>query len=167
VADRGAYQGCGLALVDDKGRVAIPAALRATLAANAPKDDGKSGGTVVIATHRTDRCLIGYDQGYIEQLRAELTEQERAHTSADGEFNYNIKRRGAAAAEATPFDGSGRFIMPAFPRFRAKIGKHAFFWGVIDYFEIWDPETLLATEGAPDVMKDAVAFFLGEKGLAA
>ncbi|MEO6216958.1 MAG: MraZ N-terminal domain-containing protein, partial [Sphingomonas sp.] len=30
------YQGDGLGLVDDKGRVAIPASLRAILAANSP-----------------------------------------------------------------------------------------------------------------------------------
>lgn len=165
MADRGVYQGCGLGVVDDKGRVAIPNALRATLAANAPNADGKDGGKIVVATHQADRCLIGYDEGYVDQLKAELTERERAHTGADGEFNYNIKRRGAAAAEKTPFDGSGRFIMPAFPRFHANIGKYAFFWGVVDYFEIWDPKTLLDTEGAPEVMKSAVRFFLAEKGV--
>ena len=42
MADRGVYQGCGLGVVDDKGRVAIPAALRATLAGNAPNADGKA-----------------------------------------------------------------------------------------------------------------------------
>ena len=165
MADRGVYQGCGLGLVDDKGRVAIPAALRGTLAANAPKADGKDGGTVIVAAHQKERCLVAYDQGYVDELRQMLSERERTYTAADGEFDYNIKRRGAAAAEATPFDGSGRFIMPVFPRFHAGIGKHAFFWGAFDYFEIWDPATLIATEHLPDVMKSAARFFLSEKGV--
>ena len=43
MASRGRYQGHGIGLVDDKGRVAIPNALRATLQANAPRADGKDG----------------------------------------------------------------------------------------------------------------------------
>ena len=64
VAERGDYQGSGLALVDDKGRVAIPNALRSTLAANSPRADGKDGGTVIIAwwDDKTERMrkAVGY-----------------------------------------------------------------------------------------------------------
>ena len=81
-----------------------------------------------------------------------------------GEFDYNIKRR-AAAGEAVPFDGSGRFIMPAFPRFYASIGEHAFFYGVLDYIEIWDPATLIATDGMPPVVKEMARFYMAEKGV--
>ena len=65
-----------------------------------------------------------------------------------------------------PFDGSGRFIMPAFPRFYAGIGEHAFFYGVLDYIEIWDPETLIADDGDPDVVEGDGALPHGRKGVA-
>ena len=68
MGDRQEYQGKGLGLVDDKGRVAIPSALRTTLAKNAPRDDGKDDGSVIIAPHPTYRCLIAYDPGFIETL---------------------------------------------------------------------------------------------------
>lgn len=162
---RGYYQGDGIGLVDDKGRVAIPAALRQTLTANSPKADGKTGGTVIVGIHQRDKCLIAYDPAYLDVMAAQLQKREAEHTAADGEFDYNIKRR-AASGEATPFDGSGRFIMPAFPRFYAGIGAHAFFYGTMDYIEIWDPKTLIETADAAPVMKQMVRFHMAEKGVA-
>lgn len=161
--NRGRYQGDGIGLVDDKGRVAIPAALRGTLAANAPKANGKDGGTIIIGAHQKNRCLIAYDPGYVDILADKLDRREAEHTSVDGEFDYNIKRR-AAQGEAVPFDGSGRFIMPAFPRFHAGIGGHAFFYGVLDYIEIWDPKTLVETPEAPELMKSMARFYMARAG---
>ena len=166
VVSRGRYQGDGIGLVDDKGRVAIPNALRATLAANAPKADGKNGGTIVVGPHQNpvNKCLVAYDPGYLDILAEQLDRREAAFTGPDGEFDYNIKRR-AAAGEAVPFDGSGRFIMPAFPRFYAGIGEHAFFFGVFDYIEIWDPKTLVETESMAVNVKAACRFYMMQKGV--
>ena len=163
---RGRYQGDGIGLVDDKGRVAIPAALRATLAANAPKADGKTGGTIIVGPHQNPatKCLIAYDTGYLDILAEQLDRREAAFTGPDGEFDYNIKRR-AAAGEGVPFDGSGRFIMPAFPRFYAGIGEHAYFYGTLDYIEIWDPKTLIETDGMADNVKAAARFHMMQKGV--
>ena len=165
VASRSWYQGDGIGLVDDKGRVAIPASLRQALAANSPKADGKHGGTIVIGAHQSNKCLIAYDPGYLDLLAAKLEKREAEHTADDGELDYNIKLR-AAAGEAVPFDGSGRFIMPAFPRHYAGIGAHAFFYGVLDYIEIWDPKALIATPGYPEVAKQMAAFYMAERGIA-
>lgn len=167
MATRSWYQGGGIGLVDDKGRVAIPAPLRQALSANAPKDDGKTGGTVIVGVHQSSKCLIAYDAGYLDMLAAELSEREANHTHDAGERDYNIKRR-AAAGEAIPYDGSGRFIMPAFPRFHADITEHAFFYGVFDYIEIWDPRTLIDAPDVPEtvVMKKMARFYMAERGIA-
>ncbi len=163
--DRGEYQGSGLGPVDDKGRVAIPSSLRNTLAGNAPKANGKDGGTVIIGAHQKHRCLVAYDAGYLAKLKAQLDAREERYTADDGEYDYNIKRR-ASSGEAVPFDGSGRFIMPGFPRHYAGIGAHAFFYGVFDYIEIWDPATLMATEGLPPIMRAEAEWHMAQKGLA-
>jgi MraZ protein len=165
VSDRGRYQGDGIGLVDDKGRVAIPSALRTILSANAPKANGKDGGTIIIGAHQKNRCLVAYDPGYVALLAEKLDRREAENTREDGEYDYNIKRR-AASGEAVPFDGSGRFIMPAFPRFYAGIKTHAFFYGVLDYIEIWDPAALVATPDMPDVVKEMARFYMAEKGVA-
>ncbi|MCL8253381.1 MraZ N-terminal domain containing protein, partial [Aeromicrobium fastidiosum] len=99
VSVRGRYQGDGIGLVDDKGRVAIPSALRTTLSANAPKANGKDGGTIIIGAHQKNRCLVAYDPGYVDILAERLDRRESENTSENGEYDYNIKRA-AASGEA-------------------------------------------------------------------
>lgn len=166
VSERELYQGTGLQLVDGKGRVAIPAALRTSILLNSPAVDSTDGAKVSISAHPTQKCLIGCDKGWTLLQNARSTRQEEAFKRLDGEIDYNIKRKASGAGEDVGFDASGRFIMPAFPRFYAGIGDHAFFYGVYDYFEIWDPRTLIDTDGPPEVMKAAVRFFAAEKGIA-
>ncbi len=161
MSGRGIYQGYALQLVDEKGRVAIPASLRATLNMRKPAGpDPKDA--FVIGFHESDRCLVGYDVAYSEQLFERLDMRAQGHAATDGAPSDRIVRAGIAG-EQLPFDASGRFILPAFPRRRCNIGKYAFFYGMGDRFEIWAPEELLAAETAPDIMKDAVRFFLEER----
>ena len=82
MADRVDYQGKGLGLVDDKGRVAIPNTLRASLAKNAPRDDGKDGGTVIVAAHPKYRCLIAYDPGFVPVWKAKLEAMNATQVAA-------------------------------------------------------------------------------------
>lgn len=164
MSNRGWYQGDGIGLVDDKGRVSIPASLRATLTANYPRANGKDGGTVIIGAHETQRCLTAYDPGFVDLLAARAAKQEAENLRPDGGVDYNIKRS-LAVGEAVPFDGSGRFIMPAFSRFDAGIGDYAFFYGVFDQIEIWDPAAILEVEGYPDVVKRRVRFYMKERGV--
>jgi MraZ protein len=164
VTTRGRYQGHGIGLVDDKGRVAIPNALRTTLAGNAPRPDGKDGGTIIIGPHEAHECLVAYDPAYIEVRAQALDAHEVQFTAADGSYDYNIQRR-AMAGEAVPFDGSGRFIMPAFPRFHANIGAHAFFFGMNNRIEIWDPATALEDDELDVTVKKMIRFYMAEKGV--
>jgi|CoawatStandDraft_6_1074263.scaffolds.fasta_scaffold01922_5 MraZ protein len=165
VAERGDYQGSGLALVDDKGRVAIPNALRSTLAANSPRADGKDGGTIIIAAHEDHPCLVAYDPAYRAALKAELAHRLELSRGPDGKVDQNIKRD-LANGEEVPFDGSGRFIMTGYPRFHAGIEQHAFFWGMLDTIEIWDPKTLVETPGLSRNMIAACRYYAQEKGIA-
>ena len=66
MAERADYQGNGLALVDDKGRVAIPNALRAALATNSPRADGKDGGTIIIAAFAPPLTELAFKFGPAE-----------------------------------------------------------------------------------------------------
>ncbi len=164
VTERVDYQGDGIGLVDDKGRCAIPVSLRAALAANSPRADGKEGGSVIIGVHESSPCLIGYDEGYRAVLKDRATAREAAYMAANGKHNPNFRRE-ASQGEQVPFDGSGRFIMPAFPRFQAHIGANAFFFGTFDCFEIWDPRTLIEADVA-DVVKACARFHCQQKGIA-
>lgn len=164
MATRGRYQGHGIGLVDDKGRVAIPSSLRTTLQQNAPRPDGKDGGSIVIGPHEANECLVAYDPAFIEVRAERLDAHEAQFTAADGSYDYNVQRL-AMAGEEVPFDGSGRFIMPAFPRFHANIRGFAFFYGVNNRIEIWDPATALADALLHDTVKKMIRFGMREKGV--
>jgi len=167
VLERELYQGYGLQAVDEKGRVAVPASLRGGIEADNLHDgDGKKLRKLILSTHPRENCLIGYDLRYTANLAERLTQRELAQPAADGDIDYNIKRKGGGAAESLPFDASGRFILPPFPRFQAQLGAHAFFWGVLDFFEIWDPKVLVECDSATEVQKEAARYFMGEKGVA-
>lgn len=165
MGDRVDYQGKGLGLVDDKGRVAIPNTLRAMLAKNSPREDGKDGGTVVIAPHPEYRCLIAYDPGFVSLWKAKLAAREAAHEQRSGQFDYNILGR-AGGAEPLPFDGSGRFIMPAFERRYARIGTAAIFIGAFDWITIWSPQLAMESPNLDPFIKEYVEFACEEKGIA-
>lgn len=156
MSGRNSYRGSGLQLVDEKGRVAIPSSLRAALLARSPTgDDGKALTMVVLQAHEREPCICGYDLDFADQREAELEERARLNCLANGAPDDNILR-GGMAMDAQPFDTSGRFILPGFPRVHAQIGKWAFFYGIGKYFEIWDPATLLASPGVHSIVRGLV-----------
>lgn len=164
VAGREIFQGYALQLVDDKGRVAIPAALRGTLFSRLPGGvEPKDAMQVVIGLHESERCLIAFDEAYSLARFTELEARATAQAGPDGAPRHDIIRAGMAV-ETLPFDASGRFILPGFPRKRARIGRFAFFFGMGRHFEIWDPATLLESDHASADMKEAVRYFLEERG---
>lgn len=164
MSGKGIYQGYALQQVDEKGRVAIPSSLRSTLIARAPAGlDPKEAWNVVIGFHAVDPCLVGYDVERAERLHEELRARAFDRPLDNGAPDDSVLRAGLAG-ETMPFDASGRFIMPLFPRRRVGITRYAFFWGMGDYFEIWDPARLVATEHAAPVMRDAARFLMEERG---
>lgn len=164
MADRGDYQGSGLALVDDKGRVAIPNSLRAALAANSPRADGKDGGTIIIAAHEDQPCLVAYDPAYRAALKVERDRRLELSRGPDGKVDQNI-RRSFANGEEVPFDGSGRFVLSPLTRHLGDIDGNAFFYGMLDTIEIWNPKTLVETPGIdPNVVKTC-RFYAQDKGI--
>jgi MraZ protein len=136
------YEGFALQSVDEKGRVAIPADLRAAVERNS---DVRS---IVVGRHPFDPCLSVHDLNWsIEKFnRIDKPEESPFEGNAGG---ARAKRRAFGVVERAPFDASGRFVIPPFFRQKAKIGRWAFFTGSGETFDIWAPEALLAAEG-PD-----------------
>lgn len=162
VAGRRGYRGLGLQAVDDKGRVAIPSGLRQTLERNIGPDAAtKDGRIVVVSYDEAEGCIMAYDEPYFEQLHAELTAAAR---DAKGLIDRNVLRAGIGPTDDAQFDGSGRFIIPGHLKRAAGITRHAFFYGVGDVFEIWDPARLEAHPRAPAGMKQVCRDLLAEKG---
>jgi MraZ protein len=165
VFERELYQGAALQLVDaDKKRLAIPASFRNAIVTNSPGIDPRDI-KVTIAEHPDAPCLIGYDRGWLSHAHKEASEQERQFVAENGRRDYNIKRLAGGAGEQVGFDASGRFVLPGYLAAGAEIRTYAYFWGSLDYFEIWDPATLIADADVAEKMKKPLRYFAAEKGL--
>ncbi|MEI9928495.1 MAG: division/cell wall cluster transcriptional repressor MraZ [Sphingomonas sp.] len=128
--------------MDEKGRVAIPADLRAAVERNSDLR------AIVVGRHPFDPCLSAHDLSWSNEKFQRIDKPlESPFEAADA---TRAKRRAFGAVERAPFDVSGRFVIPPFFRQKAQIGKWAFFNGSGETFDIWAPEVLLRTEG-PDM----------------
>lgn len=166
MSEREYFRGYALQGVDDKGRVAIPAALRSTLETNTPpRADGKDARQVVISIHEEGACLTGFDTVAANEQVADLKRREADVVGTSGTRNWEMLRLGIGPSETLPFDASGRFILPGFPRDEAGIEDLAFFYGVGESFEIWDPRRLIKHPTAPDAMKAACRYLCKQRGV--
>ncbi len=131
------YEGFALQAVDEKGRVAIPADLRAAVERNSDIRQ------VVVGRHPFDPCLSVHDLSWSLEKHQRIDDAGASPFAGDGGA-ARIKRRAFGAVERAPFDASGRFSIPPFFRAKAQIGKWAFFTASGETFDIWAPEVLMA-----------------------
>jgi MraZ protein len=132
MAERTRFVGTYEFRLDDKGRMVLPAKIRAQL--------GETG----ILT-KLDACLAlwtieAYDRA-VEQLEAEL-ESGRVSMNALRQFT-------ADAAEITP-DQQGRIVVPQRLRAYAGLGSEVVVTGVHKRVEIWDAAAWAALSDAND-----------------
>src|SRR3546814_14029166 len=64
--------------------------------------------------------------------------------------------------EDVPFDDGGRFFISPFLKKLCSIDDIVFINGSGDYFELWNPQVLLATDCVYDALKLAAEFALEE-----
>ena len=165
MARRSRYQGAAVQLVDAKNRVSIPAKFREAVIANSDPEDFKNGPYVIIAVHPQFPCLIGYDPEWLEGeiARAETVGRPAPEDGVDPHFT-KLQRLGGGGEEVS-FDSTGRCVLVGWHKRKAGIGDHAFFYGSIYHFEIWDPRTLLDHPHADAMAKDACRGVMEDKGL--
>lgn len=156
---RRTYRGFGLSAIDGKGRVAIPAKLRATLEFNSVNER-----VIALSRSRSSPCLTGYDVPYADilpdVLAQEMAEQD---PSAPRMSRENLNRMAFGVVEDVPYDASGRLVIPPFMRKLGQLEDLAFFHGSGHIIEIWNPQVLLKTEGAPPMLVELASFLLEER----
>ncbi len=141
------FGGQALNAVDSKGRVSLPADLRATVdrraaqakAAEMPVDDK----LLYISEDEELPCLTGFDETEYFALAAELREQRAREARQEGRKSL-IRRDGGGAETFAPlqrivFDKAGRMVLSGLLREIAGIEDYAFFAGNGPYFDIWSP----------------------------
>lgn len=159
LADRELFEGFALQAVDLKGRVAIPADLRAAAERNSEVRQ------IVVGMHAQDPCLSAHDTGWSKEKYERIDRREQIAADQGKDGDGRAKRRAFGLVEKAPFDDSGRFVIPPFFKTKAKIGKWAFFSGAGETFEIWAPEVLLADADADPELREICEFLCQQKGV--
>lgn len=111
--------------VDAKGRVSVPASLRAALA-------GAEGVYLFPSQHRP--CLEGAGPSFM-QSRAELLER----LDPLDPRRAALERLYFGLADFYGFDSAGRITIPAALRSEYGLDEEAIFVGMRDRFEVWSP----------------------------
>jgi DNA-binding transcriptional regulator/RsmH inhibitor MraZ len=134
---------CGFALceVDEDGLVHLPSFLSEALAGEASETE------LLLAKHEIDDCLVGYDNGHLQQLHARSDAYREADVSAgrDLQAHHRRSRHWFGLVERAP-RASGAIRIPPVMRHLGHIGASALFVGTGERFEIWDPARALASE---------------------
>lgn len=155
------FEGFALQAVDEKGRVAIPADLRAAVERNS---DIRA---IVVGRHPFDPCLSVHDLSWSQEKFSRIDRPEESPFDGGGDGGARAKRRAFGAVERAPFDASGRFVIPPFFRAKAKIGKWAFFHGSGETFDVWSPEELMkTTDPELEELREVCEFCLSSKKVA-
>lgn len=152
------FKGFAINAVDAKGRLSIPAGYRSTIESRSMVKE------VTLSLRFDPNHVRAYDEFYnahiydqIAQRFAPEQESERA-AALQREFSF---------VEAQPYDANGRIVLPASIRAAAGIDRLACFIAFADYFEIWDPESLLKSDRADAATKFHIGNLLKERGGAA
>lgn len=159
MADRELFEGFALQAVDQKGRVAIPADLRAAAERNSDIRQ------IVVGLHPEDPCLSAHDLSWSKEKYDRIDRKEQLAEERGGEADTRAKRRAFGLVEKAPFDDSGRFVIPPFFRMKAGIQKWAFFNGAGETFDIWAPEALLKDEKADPGLREICEYLCQSKGV--
>ncbi|ACY49580.1 division/cell wall cluster transcriptional repressor MraZ [Rhodothermus marinus] len=114
--------------VDEKGRVAIPAKMRAVL-----KPEAKGTFT---ATRGFEQCIFLYPLDRWEEIEEQMMSLNLYQREA-----RNFVRQLLRWAEEVTLDRQGRIVLPKPLMEFAGIKDRALIIGALDHIEIWDPAT--------------------------
>ena len=149
------FRGNALNAVDAKGRLSVPAFIRAKIER---RSDEKM---IVFAPHEIFPCLIGYDSNFDIEIFAENERRRLGEEGTDPRAHFVRAHRSFAAVGEASYDSSGRIILPPRMRSKGQIEDLALFAGVGPVFEVWNPRVAIA-EGDDDI-KEIAAFWLSER----
>lgn len=138
MSQEGFFSGAALAALDDKGRIALPAAFRKFL----PTDGARH---LFVTTHEVAPCLVGSGVDRIARIQARIDRSEDLAAQQGKEFDrFALERRLVGPGETVPMDGSGRFSLSDVLIELAEFEGEIFLFGAGQYFEIWDLGRLMA-----------------------
>lgn len=127
-------------VLDDKGRLAIPARFRGDV------------GEGMVITRGTDRCLYIFPVSTWQGIAARLDALPMGDANA-----RNLRRAAFAAAEPAELDKQGRVVLSERLRNYAGLASNVAVVGMNSYIEIWDLPAWEAVETQVEEQGEVIA----------
>ncbi|MBC7506180.1 MAG: hypothetical protein H7267_10720 [Sandarakinorhabdus sp.] len=146
-----------LNVIDGKNRLSIPAEYRQVIQTRSQSKDLR------LSPSRNAMCLVGFDKNLPDQLMAD-------HLARFAGVNSRERDRDAtqtfAGMTSLTIDDAGRVVLPPVLKRLRKLENYAYFIGIGEVFQIWDPWVYLATEDADEVALEVLRDEMAAKKLA-
>jgi len=154
------HNGSALNAVDAKGRLSVPAFIRAMIERRSPEK------LIVLGKHEAEACLVGYDANYKRDVLADVNRRKLRDEERGVELraHHSRNRRAFGLTESCAWDSSGRIILPPMMRRIGGIDDLVLFVGAGETFELWNPQRALDS-GDTD-LAELAAYRLEERGVA-
>jgi MraZ protein len=115
-------------LMDEKGRVALPAALHAGLGVG----DGNDGAVFILTGSLFDPCLIAQTEAAFEAQATKMRTLAPSHPAAVAYMRYVV-----GSAHTLSVDRAGRVNIPRELREQAALERDVVWVGAFDKVELW------------------------------
>ncbi len=135
-------------LIDEKGRLAVPAKFRSDLSHAA------------VVTRGLDHCLYVFTATEWEIMAQKI--KALPMTQANSRAFQRLMLAGAMEVD---LDSQGRVLLPDYLRTYAGLKKGAVIAGVYNRLEIWDEDAWVAYKTKTEAQSDEIAERLGELGI--
>ncbi|MBX6422084.1 division/cell wall cluster transcriptional repressor MraZ [Thermosulfurimonas sp. F29] len=138
--------------LDEKGRLSVPRRFRDFLRE-------RYGGAALVVT-RLPECLVAYPWEEWRRLEERLLALPQDMPEVRRYLRFVL-----GSAEECVLDRQGRILLPAHLREVAGITREAILVGLLDRFEIWNPERFEAQQASVEAEFDELSRKVAEIGL--
>lgn len=150
------YSGNAFSVADGKGRFVLPLEMRKLV-----KQASGGENRLCLSVHPTNGCATGFGLSHKQFLFDQVDDLERRALDAGRDFDGDFERElRLGTIEDVNFDDGGRFFLHPDIKEEAGITDVIFFYGVGRYFQMWKPETLIASDGRPPLIRNKVRRWL-------
>lgn len=161
------FQGHALNAVDAKGRVSVPAGLRALISKRALANELDPDNTLMIGEHASGDCLTALDAVAAAEIDAQLRIGVEGLAPAERMAALEEARAETfGSLEPVKFDGAGRMQLSPMLRALGGIEGLAYFVAAGTTFQIWNPATALEKLPEGSRIRKPLQFLLKERGIA-
>lgn len=146
------FNGYAINAVDAKNRLSVPSNFRTV------SENRSQSKTIVLGPSPRGNYIVGYDLNQFARIQAKLEDRFGSDYSDDRD---DASRLEFGLCETLPYDETGRVILPKLLKSWAGIAASALFVGQGQFFEIWNPLTLLEQKGGSGALGHYIRSMLG------